>query len=146
MINQYNNKSFAKNTLDFIKSYSYLEVKKIIKRKIIKDSPEGLKTTTMLKKASSQLKISPKQASIFAQDLYVKGYISYPRTGSTKYPPNFDFKKSLEMFKEKNDRIYLNRNFRNDIDVQKLINDFDIRNLDLSKGIEKGGHEPIIPT
>ena len=60
--------------------------------------PPGLKTTTMLKMASLQLGLSPYEASKAAQNLYMGGFISYPRTSSTKYSENFDFQESLEMF------------------------------------------------
>ena len=62
--------------------------------------PPGIKTTTLLTMASLQLKISPYDASKIAQQLYIKGLISYPRTGSTKYSENFEFQESLEMFKD----------------------------------------------
>ena len=95
----------------------------------------------MLKMASTHLGISPKQASIYAQDLYIRGFISYPRTGTTKYSPNFNFKKSLEMFKGPRDYyFYSSKN------IQELINNFNRREFNFYKGKEKGGHQPIFPT
>ena len=99
--------------------------------------PAGLKTTTMLKMASLQLGLSPFNASKEAQKLYMNGLISYPRTKSTKYSENFDFKRSLNMFTN-------NPHFSEK--VKDLLNNFDIKNVDFSRGEEKGGHEPIIPT
>ena len=95
----------------------------------------------MLKLASSQLKISPNDASEYAQYLYMKGAISYPRTSTTKYSPYFDFEESLEIFLYKKD-VY------QDIydDINNLYQNFDKRRFDFSKGVEKGGHQPIIPT
>ena len=93
----------------------------------------------MLKLASSQLKISPKEASNYAQYLYMKGYISYPRTASTKYYPNFDYENNLR---------FLIESFRNseiDENLLNLYNRFDNDIIYLKKGIEKGGHQPIIP-
>ena len=55
----------------------------------------------MLKMASTQLKISPIHTSDIAQQLYMGGFISYPRTGSTKYSRNFNFWFNLRMFKGK---------------------------------------------
>jgi len=72
------------------------DIKYEYKRKL---PPPGLKTTTMLKMASLQLGLSPYDASKIAQKLYMGGFISYPRTSSTKYSENFDFQESLEMFR-----------------------------------------------
>jgi len=54
--------------------------------------PQGLDTVTMLKLASSQLGISPKDAMAKAEQLYLKGFVTYPRTESTAYPRSFDHK------------------------------------------------------
>jgi len=106
----------------------------INKRKL---PPPGLKTTTMLKMASLQLGLSPYDASKTAQNLYMGGYISYPRTSSTKYSENFDFQESLEMFQ---DNPYFSEK------VNKLLYTFDKSQINFSIGEEKGGHQPIVPT
>ena len=54
--------------------------------------PAGLKTFTMLKMASLQFGLSPYDASKDAQNLYMNGLISYPRTSSTKYSENLILK------------------------------------------------------
>ena len=138
---EFSSKIRAKIFFEYINRYFYLKVKNIKTQRKIKDSPEGLKTTTMLKLASSQLKISPNEASEYAQYLYMKGAISYPRTSTTKYSPYFDFEESLEIFLYKKD-VY------QDIydDICNLYQNFDKRRFDFSKGVEKGGHQPIIPT
>ena len=154
MNKKYENESSVKRVFDDIKSKFSLSVERIITSKNIKDSPPGLKTTTMLKMASNLLGISPKEASDIAQKLYMDGYISYPRTGSTKYSPNFDFKENLTMFKYNEEEDYSNyyfkyikkKGFKKDKNVQELINKFTISNVDFQKGKEKGGHQPIIPT
>ena len=123
-----------KNTLE---KNEYCIVDKIRNRKVIQVSPEGMKTNTLLKMASSQLNMNPKEASNYAQELYMKGFISYPRTGATKYSPNFNFIENLLMFK--NDEKYGKK-------VKKLLLNLNKKNFDFSKGIEIGGHEPIFPT
>jgi DNA topoisomerase-3 len=115
----------------------YVNLEKITYRKKKVAPPAGLKTISMLKMASLQLGLSPYDASKEAQKLYMNGLISYPRTKSTKYSENYDFKKSLRMFTD-------NPHFSEK--VNDLLNDFDIKNIDFSRGEEKGGHEPIAPT
>ena len=135
MNKQYQNKESAKYILEDLKKNFYLSVQWITERKLIENSPEGLNTTTMLKKASSQLKISPKEASYIAQDLYMKGYISYPRTSSTKYSPNFNIISHLKMFEKDYNSVFFGiveeeNGFKADKYVQELIKDFNIRNID----------------
>ncbi|KAK9917893.1 hypothetical protein WJX75_009329 [Coccomyxa subellipsoidea] len=57
--------------------------------------PNGLNTVELLKVASSAMGMSPQQAMRCAEGLYTSGYISYPRTESTAYPPGFDFHEVL---------------------------------------------------
>ena len=69
----------------------------------------------------------------------MNGLISYPRTSSTKYSENFDFKKSLMMF--------INNNHFSE-KVNDLLEYFNKNknNINFPLGEEKGGHEPIVPT
>lgn len=50
----------------------------------------------MLRAASSGLGMSPMHAMQTAERLYTQGYISYPRTETTQYPTNFNFREVLE--------------------------------------------------
>ena len=52
--------------------------------------PMGLNTVEMLKMASRGLGMGPKQAMNTAERLYTSGFISYPRTESSGYPPGSD--------------------------------------------------------
>ena len=123
--------------LNKVKCYFFTELVNKKYKKKRQSPPFGLKTTTMLKMASLQLGLSPYEASRDAQKLYMYGLISYPRTKSTKYSENYDFENSLKMFKN-------NNHFSEK--VNNLLNIFDKRNINFSRGEEKGGHQPIVPT
>lgn len=141
MERKFDRKNSAKIILDDLKKNFWIKVENIEYRRCSKNSPVGLKTTTMLKMASTQLKISLKEASDIAQQLYMGGFISYPRTGSTKYSRNFNFWFNLRMFKGKE------KDFKGfSENVKKLIQNYSKRNIDFQKGVERDGHQPIIPT
>ena len=48
--------------------------------------PAPFNTTAFTTEASSRLGITPKRAMQLAEDLYMDGFISYPRTDNTVYP------------------------------------------------------------
>lgn len=52
----------------------------------------GLNTCDLLKALSNVLRIGPHQGLQMAERLYIQGYLSYPRTESTAYPPGFDLR------------------------------------------------------
>ncbi|TKY47793.1 DNA topoisomerase 3-beta [Spatholobus suberectus] len=68
-----------------------LEVTEISEKQETKSRPVGLNTVNLLKVASSALGFGPQMAMQLAERLYTQGFISYPRTESTAYPPSFDF-------------------------------------------------------
>ncbi|MCG7854191.1 MAG: DNA topoisomerase [Methanosarcinaceae archaeon] len=73
-----------------------------IVKKSIKDAqtnpPYPLNTTEFLKRASRFSGINPEQALEIAEQLYLSGFISYPRTETNRYADDFDFKSLLIHF------------------------------------------------
>ncbi len=61
-----------------------------------KPRPTGLNTVELLRVASRRFGISPHQTMHWVEQLYIGGYISYPRTESTAYPDSFDFVSVLQ--------------------------------------------------
>ena len=78
----------------------------IVYKKIVKEQstapPIPLNTTEFLKRSSAFLNISPEKALEIAEQLYLSGFTSYPRTETNKYADDFDFKAVLaELIKNK---------------------------------------------
>jgi DNA topoisomerase I len=63
-------------------------VKAIAARRNTRRPPTPLNTTAFTTDASSRLGITPASAMRIAEDLYMDGFISYPRTDNTVYPPS----------------------------------------------------------
>ena len=61
-----------------------------------KQRPIGLNTVKLLKVCSSTFGIGAHDAMRMAEGLYLRGYITYPRTESTSYSANFNFREVLE--------------------------------------------------
>jgi DNA topoisomerase-1 len=72
-------------------------VKSIILGKRSEKPPTPFNTTEFLR-AASAIGITPANAMRIAEFLYVNGYISYPRTDNTVYPPTLDTKEIIESF------------------------------------------------
>ncbi|GFR42563.1 hypothetical protein Agub_g3474, partial [Astrephomene gubernaculifera] len=72
-----------------------LRVVDVVEKEDRKPRPHGLNTVEMLKVASASLGMGPAHAMQIAERLYTAGYLSYPRTESSAYPPNFDINGTL---------------------------------------------------
>ncbi|MFH1770721.1 MAG: DNA topoisomerase I [archaeon] len=65
--------------------------------------PYAFDLTTLQMESYRSLKISPKQTLAIAQNLYLAGKISYPRTSSQKLPPTIGYKRILAELQENKD-------------------------------------------
>jgi DNA topoisomerase-1 len=78
-------------------------VKSVTARKNTRKPPTPYNTTAFTTDASSRLGITPASAMRLAEDLYMDGFISYPRTDNTVYPvslPLHELVSSLVRIKE----------------------------------------------
>ena len=130
--NNYDDESEVKMIINKINNHNLI-IKEIATQQRTKSPPQGLNTANMLKVASSQLGISPGATMQLAEKLYMLGLISYPRTETTQYSKNYDFKGTLNKFINDND------------DVKELMNNINENVLMLNEGINMGDHPPITP-
>lgn len=68
----------------------FYRVVSVVSKEKSKPRPTALNTVELMRVASSGLGMGPQHAMQIAERLYIQGYISYPRTETTKYPENFD--------------------------------------------------------
>ncbi|KAL0227400.1 hypothetical protein P9112_014724 [Eukaryota sp. TZLM1-RC] len=108
------------------------QIKNVIKKKESRTRPLALNTVEFLKKCS-QCGISPDSAMHLAEDLYLESCITYPRTESTAYQSNFEFKRILN---EVTSHSVLGKF------AQSLANQ---SRLQPRKGKDVGDHLPISP-
>jgi DNA topoisomerase-3 len=80
----------------FFTKYSVISVQS---EKKTSSRPHGLNTVELLKIASSGLGMGPQHTMHVAERLYIQGYISYPRTETSKYPTEFNICEVLEELK-----------------------------------------------
>jgi len=134
----FNNEFFDKEEIDkilqeFKKENKIKLIESSVDRRIREYPPNGLNTVEMLKIASKFLQKSPLEIMKLAERLYSKGFISYPRTETTKYPSREFCCKTLNLFK--NDKTLIN-------EIENLTSNAE--NL-IKRGEDAGDHPPITP-
>lgn len=92
---QFWDESQVKEIYDKIKSSKKAVVKKVDKKTLRELPPSPFNTTTFLESAS-YLGFSAANAMSIAEQLYISGLISYPRTDNTVYPPSLNLKGILQ--------------------------------------------------
>ena len=127
--NEFSNITEVQNMKNRILNMQKIKIEKVNWENRIKSHPQGLNTATLLKISSLYLKNSPQTTMNLAQNLYMLGAITYPRTETTYYSPSTNFKDNL---------YYLG--------CDELI-DYVKENLDSinEHGIDEGDHPPITP-
>ncbi|KAI9278245.1 DNA topoisomerase [Phascolomyces articulosus] len=102
-------------------------------KKKSRQRPHALNTVELLKHCSSGLGISPSESMSIAERLYTQGYISYPRTETSRYPESFDLKSVLqEQSKQANWGQYCDELLQNGFQRP-------------TGGTDVGDHPPITP-
>ena len=132
----FKDKNEVNKKISEIKKEKNLNVKDLYIENKTLPRPNGLNTVNLFKIASTELGISPNRTMNLAENLYMEGYITYPRTETTQYSPTFDFKSNLNKFK--NSEIF-GKN------VEELIAEFDNNDILSYEGVDMGDHPPITP-
>jgi DNA topoisomerase I len=96
---KFKDKKEVKKVLDTTKGKKAIieNIKKTVQNQA---PPTPFDLTTLQTEAFRHLRTTPKITAQLAQELYVSGLISYPRTSSQKLPASINFKKILEMLKK----------------------------------------------
>jgi DNA topoisomerase-3 len=88
-------KTFSEEEALLVKSESeragQLVVSNVDNKDTQREKPEALNTVMLLRLASQQIGLGPQAAMHIAEKLYLGGFITYPRTESTRYPKSFDY-------------------------------------------------------
>ncbi|EDV28672.1 uncharacterized protein TRIADDRAFT_49643 [Trichoplax adhaerens] len=126
-------KNVASMFCEDIKAVTRTKILKVTTTQKSKQKPIALNTVEMLRKASSGLNIGPHHTMALAERLYIQGYISYPRTETTTYPQNFDFRDLLGKLSSHEDLGDT---------VKSLLKDGYSKP---KKGQDAGDHPPITP-
>lgn len=112
---------------------SYIRVLEVVAKDKKQGRPTPLNTVALLKACSKSLGVGPGMAMRVAEQLYLTGCISYPRTESTAYPASFDIVDALRTQQQ---------DPRWGVDAQRLLR----AGLEKPRGgVDHGDHPPITP-
>jgi len=97
------NQHTAQSYFNRVKSVTKAKVTSVQKKEKKRPPPIALNTVELLRTASSSMGIGPHQTMQVAERLYTQGYISYPRTETTRYSNDFPFQSTINSLKGSQD-------------------------------------------
>ncbi|KAG5639039.1 hypothetical protein H0H81_007652 [Sphagnurus paluster] len=86
----------AVSLYDFVLSDPLARVIKVTKKGTKKWKPLPLTTVELQKAGSRLLRLAPKKVLDIAEKLYQQGFLSYPRTETDQFDPQFDFQSLIQ--------------------------------------------------
>ncbi len=92
---RFDKKEEAEKIFNKVKSQKKALIQELAKKESRLMPPHPFDLTSLQIEAYRALKISPKRTLELAQNLYIEGVISYPRTSSQVLPPEINYKKIL---------------------------------------------------
>eukprot|EP00939_MAST-03C_sp_MAST-3C-sp1_P002707 g2707.t1 len=131
--------------LDTVVETRIASVRRVTRKRVSKSPPVALNTVTMLKIASRALGMGPKDTMRVAEDLYLRGLTSYPRTETSQYPKHFDIVGTAEAMQDHT--VYgpyarrLVSRWREDAGSSSSATTARVRR----RGVDAGDHPPITP-
>ena len=129
---------FAQRALEACRQNLHCRVLDVRDRRQQVPPPSGLNTVQLLRAASLSMGISPKKCMEIAENLYTSGYITYPRTESTRYPHGTD----VAAITDKLLSTHGSFEFCKALLENKSKGEFRVP----KGGVDKGDHPPITPT
>jgi DNA topoisomerase-1 len=96
---QIKNKEEVKKILEKTKNQPAI-VSSVVKKPFTQPTPTPFDLTTLQTEAFRALKLTPKETSQIAQNLYIAGLISYPRTSSQKLPKSIGYERILNLLSQ----------------------------------------------
>jgi DNA topoisomerase I len=99
---KFTDKEKADKVMENIKGKKKAIVKGLEKRQFKQAPPFPFDLTTLQMESYRCFRIQPKDTLDIAQNLYLAGVISYPRTSSQQYPPSIGYKKILSKIANNN--------------------------------------------
>jgi DNA topoisomerase-1 len=114
-----------------IKNEKKAVINKVEKKRKQVAPPKPFNTTSFLRSAAA-IGFSVPNAMRIVQGLYMKGYVSYPRTDSEAYPPTLDLNEILN-------------ELRNSRSYEKAVTEIMKKPLNPTRGKEAKDHPPVHP-
>ncbi len=90
------NEKEAKEIYEKVKNAEFALVKNFEKKVVRKPRPPPFDLTTLQRECFKFFKLTPSQTLKIAENLYLNGLISYPRTSSQKIPPNLNLRNIIK--------------------------------------------------